>query len=73
MILNCTCEKKQLTYRGMSIRFTPDLLQEIPQVKIKWSDIFQIPSGKKKLSAHNNIPSSFPSSLKMKENSSIIK
>ena len=41
-IVKCTHEKKQLTYRGMTIKFTGDLSQETLQARGEWSDIFQI-------------------------------
>ena len=40
-------EKKQITYKGIPIRLTADLLAETLQVRREWQDIVKVMEGKK--------------------------
>ena len=46
-ILKAAREKKQITYKGISIRLTADLSAETLQARTEWQDIFKVMKGKK--------------------------
>ena len=45
-ILKAAREKKQITYKGISIRLTADLSAETLQARREWQDIFKVMNGK---------------------------
>ena len=45
-ILKAAREKQQLTYKGIPIRLTTDLLAETLQDRREWQDIFKVMKGK---------------------------
>ena len=44
-ILKAAREKQQITYKGISIRLTPDRSAETLQVRREWQDIFKVMKG----------------------------
>ena len=45
-ILKAAREKQKITYKGIPIRLTADLLAETLQAKREWQDIFKVMKGK---------------------------
>ena len=45
-ILKATREKQQITYKGITIRLTPDPSAETLQARREWQDIFKVKKGK---------------------------
>ena len=45
-ILKLAREKQQITYKGIPIRLTADLLAETLQARREWQDIFKVMKGK---------------------------
>ena len=45
-ILKAAREKQQITYKGIPIRLTADLLAETLQTRREWQDIFKVMKGK---------------------------
>ena len=45
-ILKAAREKQQITYKGIPIRLTADLSEEILQARGAWKDIFKVMKGK---------------------------
>ena len=45
-IVKAAREKKQVTYKGISIRLTNDLSAETLQARMEWQDIFKVLKGK---------------------------
>ena len=52
-VLKAKKEKQQITYKGIPIRLTADILTEILQTRREWQDLLKVRTGKTKKQTYN--------------------